>query len=732
MSVPYYGDFAAGATVYIPFNTFDSNDPSASVTMTDFANTDVHIHKNLGLTQRNNAAGITVDVDVDAIAGCHGITIDTADNTVADFWVSGADYQVRIEGVTVDAATLNPFVGAFSLENRMVAGYLVSTTIASLASQTSFTLTAGSADDNAYNNCTAIVTDQSTAVQKCIGRISDYTGATKTVALAADPAIFTMAAKDNITIIAASALSNVSSVTGTAQTANDNGADINEILIDTAEIGAAGVGLTDVNTKTITAGAVANASFNADVGSTAHGTNIIALACRKILEELNLDHLLKVDTTVAADGDLEDYCVAGTVMGHLLSTSADATLYKASTDSMQAIRDHIGDGTNLTEVTVAALDANVITAASIDGDAITEAKIADNALANEHFAAGALTATEITGAAGCAVSSIGNDVITPASVDEDADFVIQALSVTNQLDAGTVIVDDTLDVVGAVTCASVGVDANAVVTGTTTLTGNVALGGTLGVAGATTLASASVTGQADAGTVIVDDTLDVVGAVTAASVGIDANATIGGNALVTGTTTHTGAVTHTAGLTSDITGTIDTVTTATTATNLTNAPTNGDLTATMKTSVNTEADNAIISYNLDHLCKTTTGVAADGNLENHVEDGTILSHIMTAGADTSDYAASTDALDANAAAIATAQTDLDTLTDPISEHGVGIPAKEPTLLAAVMWLYMDWRNLTTTDATEHRVTNDAGTVLAEAVLSDAAGQFSKSEWGAVD
>jgi hypothetical protein len=36
-------------------------------------------------------------------------------------------------------------------------------------------------------------------------------------------------------------------------------------------------------------------------------------------------------------------------MGHLLSTSADATLYKASTDSMQAIRDHIGNGTNLTE-----------------------------------------------------------------------------------------------------------------------------------------------------------------------------------------------------------------------------------------------------------------------------------------------------------------------------------------------------------------------------------------------
>jgi len=42
--------------------------------------------------------------------------------------------------------------------------------------------------------------------------------------------------------------------------------------------------------------------------------------------------------------------------------------------------------------------------------------------------------------------------------------------------------------------------------------------------------------------------------------------------------------------------TVPTVTTTTTATNLTNAPTNGDLTATMKTSVNTEADSALSDY----------------------------------------------------------------------------------------------------------------------------------------
>lgn len=94
----------------------------------------------------------------------------------------------------------------------------------------------------------------------------------------------------------------------------------------------------DCNVAEVTAGIIANASFNADVGTTAHGTNVIALAVRKILEELNLDHLLKVTTTVAADDDLESYVVAGTVMAHIMSAAADATAFKASTDSLEAIK----------------------------------------------------------------------------------------------------------------------------------------------------------------------------------------------------------------------------------------------------------------------------------------------------------------------------------------------------------------------------------------------------------
>ena len=114
----YLGDFAEDATVHLMFNTFTSDDPSASVTITDFINTDVHIHKDDGLGQRNNAAGITVSVNFDGITGSHMIKIDTSDDTVGGFWVTGSDYFVRIEGTTVDAATLNVVVGHFSIENR--------------------------------------------------------------------------------------------------------------------------------------------------------------------------------------------------------------------------------------------------------------------------------------------------------------------------------------------------------------------------------------------------------------------------------------------------------------------------------------------------------------------------------------------------------------------------------------------------------------------------------------
>jgi len=109
------GDFNTTETVNIPVNSFDSNDPTASVTMTNLAAGDIEIHKDGSTTQRASDAGVTVTIDFDSATGCHMIHIDLSDNTDAGFYSDGSRYLVRIEGVTVDAGTLNAWVGGFSI-----------------------------------------------------------------------------------------------------------------------------------------------------------------------------------------------------------------------------------------------------------------------------------------------------------------------------------------------------------------------------------------------------------------------------------------------------------------------------------------------------------------------------------------------------------------------------------------------------------------------------------------
>lgn len=55
---------------------------------------------------------------------------------------------------------------------------------------------------------------------------------------------------------------------------------------------------------------------------------------------------------------------------------------------------------------------------------------------------------------------------------------------------------------------------------------------------------------------------------------------------------------------------------------------------------------------LNHLMQTTTTVAADADLTTYIADGTALAHIMSATANTSTFAASTDSLEAISVAVA--------------------------------------------------------------------------------
>jgi hypothetical protein len=195
-----FGIVRPGTTLYIPFATYDSNDPSASVTLTGLATTDIEIYKDGGVTQRASDAGYalldTDGIDFDTVTGIHGFSIDLADNTTAGFYATGSQYWVVVASITVDAATVNFLAATFRIGYPNAA---LNTTIATLASQTSFTLTVGPAEDDALNGWIAVIHDVASAVQLGHAVVQDYTGVTKTITLTAGTT-FTAAATDNISL----------------------------------------------------------------------------------------------------------------------------------------------------------------------------------------------------------------------------------------------------------------------------------------------------------------------------------------------------------------------------------------------------------------------------------------------------------------------------------------------------------------------------------------------------
>jgi hypothetical protein len=113
MSIPYYGDFLEDDTINIPFNTFTSDDPSASVTVTALADTDVFIFKDGSTDEYGADAAVTVTPNFDGNVGAHMCTIDLNEN---EYFATGSEYAVMLIGIDVDGATLNVWIGAFSIE----------------------------------------------------------------------------------------------------------------------------------------------------------------------------------------------------------------------------------------------------------------------------------------------------------------------------------------------------------------------------------------------------------------------------------------------------------------------------------------------------------------------------------------------------------------------------------------------------------------------------------------
>jgi len=153
------GDFPTGKTLYIPFHTFSSDDPSASITITGLALADIKVYKNGGTTQRSSTSGFalldTDGIDFDGITGIHGISIDTSDDTDAGFYAVSSEYWVVIDNITLDGATVSFTAAVFSIDNRgliSAVGNLTSGSAAinvtPLAAPNGFVITTGLSEAN--------------------------------------------------------------------------------------------------------------------------------------------------------------------------------------------------------------------------------------------------------------------------------------------------------------------------------------------------------------------------------------------------------------------------------------------------------------------------------------------------------------------------------------------------------------------------------------------------------
>jgi len=147
-----------GSTILIPFHTFTSDDPSASVAIADFVLADIGIYKATSMTERVSTTGVvlldTDGIDLDAAVGIGGFSIDLSSNATAGFYSAGSHYYVTVGPVTIDGATVNFVAATFSIGFHDA---IINTTIASATSDTQFILTDGPAEADVLIGCPILI-----------------------------------------------------------------------------------------------------------------------------------------------------------------------------------------------------------------------------------------------------------------------------------------------------------------------------------------------------------------------------------------------------------------------------------------------------------------------------------------------------------------------------------------------------------------------------------------------
>lgn len=128
----------------------------------------------------------------------------------------GLDLDARLDAAVSSRATVSTVQAGLGIHE---------TTIATLTSQTVFTLTAGSADNNAYRGFGVYVRDSATSTQIELGVVSSYVGSSLEVTLESDPGIYVKAIGDTVILMPGKLTdvvdANLTQIGGVAQSATD-------------------------------------------------------------------------------------------------------------------------------------------------------------------------------------------------------------------------------------------------------------------------------------------------------------------------------------------------------------------------------------------------------------------------------------------------------------------------------------------------------------------------------
>ncbi len=445
-----FGTVRPGTTLYVPFATYDSNDPTASVTLTGLATTDIEIYKDGGTTQRASDNGYTLldtdGIDFDGVTGIHGFSVNLADNSTAGFYSSGSQYWIVVSSITVDSGVVSFIAATFRIG---VPDAVLNTTIATLSSQTSFTLTAGPAEDSALVGCPCYIHDVASAMPGGFAVISAYTGSTKTVTLTAGTT-FTAAATDNIAIFSPA---NARWLGATTQTARDIGA---SVLLSSGT----GTGQVSLSSGAVTAGTVSDktgysltattglgnqttnitGNLSGSVGSVTGAVGSVTGAVGSVgsggITSASFATGAITATAIAADaiGASELAADAATEIGTAVWTTASRTL-TANTNlndpTSAAIADAVWDEARSGHTSAGSFGEG---AASVQGNVTgSVGSVGTGGITAASFGAGAVNATALAADAGTEIANAVAAIIVEGSLD-----LIEALKLVLAASAGKV------------------------------------------------------------------------------------------------------------------------------------------------------------------------------------------------------------------------------------------------------------------------------------------------------